>query len=93
MRQELVWMEWVPDDSFVGGRFKPVPIKEKPHLIWTLYLHTDKEVKPELPYNPRHHYNAFLEDYVHDWNIYGNMLKYYTRAMDRSCWILLEFKD
>lgn len=42
MKQELVWMEWVPDDSMMGGKFKPVPINKKPSRIWTLYLHTDK---------------------------------------------------
>jgi len=88
LRQEVLW---VPED-------RRVPIQSKEELsganlrVWTLYLHTDPDVKPELPYIPQHQHNAFLEDYIHDWthDRVRGCLRYGSRAMESKVWILVE---
>lgn len=88
LRQEVLW---VPED-------RRVPITSKVELtgantrIWTLYLSSDPDVKPELPIVPRHHHNAFLEDYIHDWyhEKSRGYLKYGSRAAESGVWILVE---
>jgi hypothetical protein len=87
-------MEWVPDKTIAGGHFVPVQLDKRPDRIWTLYFEQDASKTPALPITPAHNVNAFMEDYVHDWNFERDgRLRYYTRIMDRSCWILLEFKE
>lgn len=46
----------------------------------------------ENPYL-RHGYTVFLEDKVHDWNIYDNKFKYYTRiaGKGKKCDLLIEY--
>lgn len=90
IRQEV---HWVPENRrvFMGH-------KEHPYRVWTLYPHTDPNVRPELPITPVHHHNAFLEDYVHDWKMWPDAqrvpyLKYASRAIDNCVWILVEFTD
>lgn len=61
--------------------------------VWTLYHHTDPNVPPALPYQPRHHVNAFHEDYVHDWNIdHHGRFRYASRVTDEPVWVLVELK-
>lgn len=87
LRQKVLW---VPAD-------RRVPIDSTVELtgantrIWTLFA-TDPDVKPELPIVPRHHHNAFLEDYMHDWNHEKarGYLRYASRAAEGSVWILVE---
>ncbi len=87
LRQEVLW---VPAD-------RRIPIESKVELtaantrIWTLFS-TDPDVKPELPIVPRHHHNAFLEDYVHDWNHdrARGCIRYASRASEGNVWILIE---
>lgn len=79
---------WVPESRRVE-----LPGKERTAAntrIWTLYMHSDSNVTPELPYTPQHHVNAFLEDYVHDWNHQNGTLRYGSRASEGKVWILVE---
>jgi len=87
LRQEVVW---IPPE-------RRVPFVAPPWLpgvrVWTLYDFTDPNVKPELPYNPVHHVNAFLEDYVHDWNVNNGVFRYYSRAVRDKVWVLIEYME
>ena len=82
-RQEL---HWVPESRKVS-----MPTGERPYRVWTIYG-TDS---PKLPFTPVHNENAFLEDYVHDWNLrqtlLGWVLNYYSRVAHHDVWILVEF--
>lgn len=78
VRQEIVW---VPP-----GR--KIQVLERPKRVWTLF----SESKPELPFTPIHNHNAFLEDFLHDWNmVNATTLRYYSRVALDSVWILLEY--
>lgn len=65
--------------------------------VWTLYLNTDPSKPPQLPFFPRHNVNAFMEDYIHDWNVRvfegQAYLDYYSRVADRPVWVLLEYRQ
>lgn len=79
---------WIPKDRKVSITDQG----KRPFRVWTLFLETDPDKKPSLPITPSHRGNAFLEDYVHDWNIErGNVLRYYSRAIQDSVWILVEY--
>lgn len=87
MIQKLLYVEeWVSNPP-MPNRAKPIALKDKPKRIWTLF----GEKSPELPFVPVHNVNAFLEDFVHDWNWAGGKLRYYSRVTDRPVWILLEY--
>lgn len=103
-RQELIFLkDWrQPGQPGCGSVPKavrvPLPPGKKPDRIWTLYRHCDENVKPELPFAPVHRFNAFIEDYVHDWNERkmpdGSLeLAYSSRVADGPVWILLEYKE
>jgi hypothetical protein len=66
---------------------------EQPKLVWTLLEGFDQpEATPTLPIVARHHHNAFLEDFVHDWRIEKGRLIYYSRVCQGGCWVLLEYE-
>ena len=92
MKQELLW---IPVGRDLGGESlvcDPVPYAGKqPSKVWTLFREDNPDKKPELPYPPIHHLNAFLEDWLHDWDLVGGMFKYYSRASEGGVWLLLEF--
>jgi hypothetical protein len=90
--QRLLFIrEWVTNRGHLPNMAKPIPYDgPKPHRVWTLYAF-DETVTPALPITPIHNHNAFLEDCVHDWNIYGGHFRYRSRVADRPVWILLEF--
>lgn len=91
-KQKLLWVEWVPMPQLItGGKHVPVTLKKQPSRVWTVFTHTNKDEPPSLPLKPIHNHTAFLEDYVHDWNYNGSTFRYYTRVMDRSVWLLLEY--
>lgn len=74
---------------------KPVAIPPgaAPDRVWTLYFESDRDNPPALPFTPVHNSNAFLEDWMHDWNIGpGGKLHYASRVIDRDVWILLEYR-
>ncbi len=74
IRQEVLWIPESRQAPVVGD------LNGSTVRIWTLYQHMDPDVKPELPYTPTHGMNAFLEDYVHDWNHQKGVLRYYSRG-------------
>lgn len=86
VRQEVVW---VPENRqvLIEGDLNGSTAR-----IWTLYNNTDPNVRPELPFTPVHHGNAFLEDYVHDWHHQRGILRYFSRAVYSNVWILVEFR-
>jgi len=91
MKQELIW---VPEGKDTGATFKicDVPYDgPEPDRVWTLYMFTDENVKPELPFIPVHQRTAFLESRVHDWDIHNGIFEYRARS-DGKVWVLFEFK-
>lgn len=89
--QELVWM---PKSTLPEPRMNcsvPFTGSKRPDRLWTLYLHTDKNQPPSLPFKPIHNENAFIEDYMHDWDISNGKLKYFSRVCFGGVWLLLEF--
>lgn len=94
--QKLMFIEFLPKDSRPSRQAIPVAVdfteSEVGH-VWTLYRHTDPNMPPALPYHPRHHVNAFSEDYVHDWNIdHQGRFRYASRVTDEPVWVLVEMK-
>jgi hypothetical protein len=88
MRQALVYF---PHTLEIGkGPAPAIDVAEKPSKVWTLYHFRDLEVVPALPYMPVHHKNAFVEDYVHDWNWRDGKFRYFSRILDGRVWLLLE---
>ena len=81
-RQEV---HWVPED-------RTLALSEKPFRVWTLYLEGYGKT-PTLPIVPQHHVNAFLEDYVHDWNWHSGKFVYFSRVARDRVWILVEYAD
>lgn len=83
---------WLPANG-LGRRQVEVGGCKRPQRVWTLCLNLEESNKPELPYSPRHHHNAFIEEHLHDWNYRNGMLTYYSRTMDvkRGCWLLIEW--
>ena len=66
----------------------------RPFRVWTLYRESDPNKTPAPPSPPVHNNGAFLEDFVHDWNIQGgDTLRYYSRAIESEVWILVEYTD
>lgn len=93
MRQKLLWLsEWEPSPSERGAmRAKPVRLAKKPDRVWTLSGHRDQSQPPTLPFYPTHGYDAFLDDYVHDWNWRSGVFRYYSRVANGPVWLLLEY--
>jgi hypothetical protein len=94
-RQELLW---IPERTEKYQQLSvDYPFKTKPDRVWTLYPCTNPDLKPVLPLKPIHGNGAFLEDYIHDWNIRSAKANskpqfvYASRACDGGVWILLEF--
>lgn len=73
------------------GPAPAVDLPEKPTKVWSLYHHTDEASPPDLPFTPTHMRNAFLEDYVHDWNWNGGKFRYFSRVTAGRVWLLLEY--
>jgi hypothetical protein len=91
MKQKLIWMPVKPQN--MGHRAEVEYSGPKPTHLWTLFMETDEDKKPRLPIVPVHLKNAFIEDFVHDYNIRGGKLHYYSRVTDRPLWILLESEE
>lgn len=85
LSQEVIW---IPESRRVP---MPGAVRTGANTrVWTLFTHTDPNVKPELPIVPKHHENAFLEDYVHDWGHARGEFSYYSRAVESGVWVLIE---
>lgn len=93
IRQELHWVQLPESRRVYMGH------DEHPYRIWTLYHETSLHQRPTLPIRPVHNQNAFLEDFVHDWNFHRDaernefFIRYASRVVDRGVWILVEFTD
>lgn len=88
MRTEILWVPASREVVLPGMR------KARPYRVWTLTGSMgDPSAKPPAPKPPVHHVNAFLEDHIHDWNMTGNILRYYSRAVHSEVWILVEYTD
>ena len=91
IHQEVVW---IGED-----RFGELQHEHPEHIlrVWTVPTHRDPEVPPELPMTPQHRFNAFLEDYLHDWRRVGGngskVLKYGSRFVDNCVWVLVEYTN
>ncbi len=95
VRQEVYWV------NPVESRLIEMPHGQRPYRLWSLFRDEDPKVKPPLPILPSHRHNAFLEDYVHDWNEHVLVLAdkktrkhhihYYSRITDTGLWVLMEF--
>lgn len=92
MRQELHFVTFRDTGAFVKRAF-PFAVTGQPKRVWTLFRECDEASKPVLPIVPIHRANAFLEDYVHDWNIHNGMFQYGSRVTDEPVWVLLEYDD
>lgn len=70
-------------------------LPRKPYRVWTVIstMSEDPGVVPPLPMTPIHGFNAFLEDYVHDWNWANGKFRYYSRVALHNIWILVEYSD
>jgi hypothetical protein len=92
MPQELLFVsDWRPMGMTRGA--DAIALAAKPTRVWTLYRHTDPATPPELPYDPHHGKNAFLEDEQHDWNWHNGVFKYRSRVANSPVWLLLEYKE
>jgi hypothetical protein len=72
----------------------PSPTLELPDMpsrIWTLFSHRNPDIRPDLPFVPVHHQNAWLEDCGHDWNWRGGILRYSSMVTSGRVWLLLEY--
>lgn len=99
-RQVLLWCP--PGSSFPNANKRTgipaggIPITYtgvQPFRLWTMYECTDEGNPPSLPMTPRHLHGAFLEDRVHDWNLNGTTLRYYSRVTSGGVWLLLEVPE
>jgi hypothetical protein len=96
LKQELIWIPiGKPYDDNDTEKVKIAPILyngEKPKYLWTLINEVYSNKKPQLPIKPIHFENAFLESYIHDWDIVENYIHYNSSASYGGNWILLEFE-
>lgn len=94
MKQVLVWMPPGKTEGYVVPKCDPVdlPKEGRPDRLWTLYTE-DKELEsPTLPFHASHRENAFLEDYIHDWNDHDGRL-HYGGIGGYGVWLLLEYNN
>lgn len=79
MRQSLLYVT----------KDRRLKVEKRPKRVWTLF-----EDAPTLPFVPVHNKNAFIEDYIHDWTMIDETtMKYYSRVVLDSVWILVEYED
>jgi hypothetical protein len=97
--QKLLWIpKAIPDNTIRGYSIPLIKIdfsenhKDRPFLFWSLLGCTKENEPPLLPYIPISFSNAWLEDFIHDWNIVNGKLKY-NSGSEGNHWVLLEFKN
>lgn len=94
MKQKLLWVPPAIDCGAFVKRAPRIPFTDpEPHRVWTLFMEKDESKPPKLPITPVHRVNAFMEDYVHDWNVFRGKFLYASRIEDGGVWLLLEYKD
>jgi hypothetical protein len=77
-------VHWVPES-------RQLPLERRPTRVWTLFLERDPKKAPTLPIAPVVRVNAWPEDVIHDWNHRKGTLRYFSRAVESSVWILVEY--
>lgn len=95
-RQRLLFIKFQPAATFSGTRAVPIPVdfdESEVARVWTLLGETDQANPPALPFVPMHGRNAFLEDWMHDWNIITGKFHYGSRIADHDVWVLVEMKS
>jgi hypothetical protein len=72
------------------GIQRRVEMAKKPDRVWTVLVQ-----EPEIPFEPVHFENAFLEDYVHDWDWRNGWFRYYgcARGEHEDVTIFVEYAD
>lgn len=93
MKQELLWIPEGVDTGAFAKLCRVAYTGPKPARVWTLLNECAQLIPPIMPFVPKHHHNAFLEDYMHDWDIRQGMFHYHGVARDGNNWILLEFEE
>jgi hypothetical protein len=95
MKQKLLFIKFGPANGRPLAPAIPVPLPEgEPDRVWTLFRETDENKPPALPIVPAHRVNAFMEDYMHDWNVdHKGNFRYASRVTDQPVWVLLEYRE
>lgn len=94
MKQALVFIKFGLKGTRITAPSVPVKIEGKPKRVWTMFRDTDENAPPRLPITPQHRVNAFMEDYIHDWNMTSDgRFKYFSRVTDEPVWVLLEYDE
>lgn len=95
MMQDLLYIPLIPGDEDAPGHpvtVWPWPDRKRPRRVWTLFSCQVEAEKPQLPIVPVARKNAFLESYVHDWDLQGDQFHYYSRFSGGGVWLLLEWE-
>lgn len=92
-RQELVFIRFGEKGTRFARPALPAEVAKKPDRVWTLYLEEDETKVPELPIVPVHRTNAFMEDYIHDWDWTAGVFRYRSRITEDPVWVLLEYEE
>jgi len=95
LTQKLLWIPKIKKRPvrFIQDLNEPPFEGKTPKFLWTLFLNQDKNKKPSLPIVPIHQKNAFLEDKLHDWDVYRKeYFKYHGCMAEHGVWLLLEFE-
>jgi len=77
---------YIPPNGSNCLKFHKIPVPKKPDHLWTLYGEPNDDLVL------MHGKNAFIEDYVHDWNWSKDnpeYIRYYSRITDGDTWIVL----
>jgi hypothetical protein len=80
---------WVPESRRIT-----MPSTEVPVNVWTLIgvQARDPSREPDpIHGDPKGRPYAFHEDRGHDWQMEGNVLRYFSRGDSHSVWILVEY--
>lgn len=83
VRREFMW---VP-----ANRRVQMPSTERPVNVWTVVGAHDPATPPGPIHGEPSRYVAFHEDLGHDWNMEDTVLRYFSRGVDHSVWIMCEY--
>lgn len=87
MKQKLVWLPSVEKEQITPR----VKIEHDDiRRVWVLIGRVDEHDIPNLPIQPIHGQNAFLESRVHDYYIKDGKLIYSGIMREGGVWLLLE---
>lgn len=88
--QYLLWV-----DAYAPGQYSALLewAGPRPRFVWSLFSY-ERNRPPEIPLEPIHMLNGFLEDYIHDWVMVPGkpLIKYFSRVSTGGHWLLLEME-